>query len=454
MDTEYEESIAFDGASGDGNEQARTRMLDSVKMLPKSKTMGLPLKLVLKVGARYMVTSNIDTGDGLVNGVVGILMKVDKGVHQDDDTLTKPLRLWMHFSDARSGHQLRNRNANLMNNLHIPATWTPITHITVEIKRQKRSTLHVMRTQFPLVPAKAITIHKAQGATYESVMVHLSGGVSRALLYVACSRATTLSGLFIVGTFSPPRPRPNNDPLELEKQRQQTVTLTTKYAFLNAPRQERCQLLIHNIQSVRRHVALVRRDAAYLSSDFIFLVETWSLPADEFPIDGFRCVSRVDNDGGVHLPKGASIFINDKWQDMLGRSGSQLVHNLSRTGSISVAWVEVDYTLLVALYASPSTAVSLMVSVLEPLLAPRVGRKSLVAGDFNVDLMKPSGRRTNLVTFFTTYGLASVLGDDVPTTGNNTQVDLAFTSFPIQSAGTNTVVYGNNVFNGMSYQAS
>ena len=47
--------------------------LEQARNLEISKTYGLPLKIAFKVGARYMVTSNIDTQDGLVNGAIGIL---------------------------------------------------------------------------------------------------------------------------------------------------------------------------------------------------------------------------------------------------------------------------------------------------------------------------------------------------------------------------------------------
>ena len=59
--------------------------------------------------------------------------------------------------------------------------------------------------QFPLVPSFAITIHKSQGGTYLFVVVHLAG-LTWQLLYVACSRVSQASGLFLIGKFTPPCP--------------------------------------------------------------------------------------------------------------------------------------------------------------------------------------------------------------------------------------------------------
>ncbi|KAF5981296.1 hypothetical protein FBULB1_4862 [Fusarium bulbicola] len=59
------------------------------------------------------------------------------------------------------------------------------------------SLLH--RTQIPLVPGWAITIHKSQGMTLERVIVNLSRAFANGQVYVALSRATGLRGLKVEG---------------------------------------------------------------------------------------------------------------------------------------------------------------------------------------------------------------------------------------------------------------
>ncbi|KAJ9165282.1 ATP-dependent DNA helicase [Coniochaeta hoffmannii] len=56
------------------------------------------------------------------------------------------------------------------------------------------------RTQVPLAPAWAMTIHKAQGMTMERVVVNLSGAFEDGQTYVALSRARSLGGLKIEGS--------------------------------------------------------------------------------------------------------------------------------------------------------------------------------------------------------------------------------------------------------------
>ncbi len=59
-------------------------------------------------------------------------------------------------------------------------------------------------TQLPLVPAWAMTMHKAQGLTLEDVRIDFDNGAFAAgQAYVALSRARSLAGLSLVRAIRP-----------------------------------------------------------------------------------------------------------------------------------------------------------------------------------------------------------------------------------------------------------
>jgi hypothetical protein len=69
--------------------------------------------------------------------------------------------------------------------------------------KQEPNTIYQLNV--PLLPATAITIHKAQGMTADHVVILLGGMFARALFYVACSRVTSFKGLYLMATNKTPR---------------------------------------------------------------------------------------------------------------------------------------------------------------------------------------------------------------------------------------------------------
>ena len=118
---------------------------------------------------------------------------------------TRVLRVWLEFlgGDERLGRRTRIEHKNLRRKDALPQgnrsqLWTPIlldTHSFANLA----GNFHIIREQLPLIVSEAMTIHKAQGQTYQHVAIYLSKGLTRALKYVAYSRVTSLEGLTIFG---------------------------------------------------------------------------------------------------------------------------------------------------------------------------------------------------------------------------------------------------------------
>ncbi|XP_061399099.1 uncharacterized protein LOC133334797 [Musca vetustissima] len=98
--TEEVVSVACDFVKSTGlTDENRNRIKESVKTFKVSETQGLPYQLILKTTAKYMVTVNIDTSDGLVNGATGQLMEFTFGLFPYSKNLTKTTKTYVDEHD-------------------------------------------------------------------------------------------------------------------------------------------------------------------------------------------------------------------------------------------------------------------------------------------------------------------------------------------------------------------
>lgn len=129
-----------------------------------------PERLALKVGARVMALRN-DPMKRWVNGSVGTVQSLDAN------------GVVVRFDDGETAEIER-------------ASWEKIRYEWNEETGQVAAVVTGSFSQFPLAPAWALTIHKAQGLTLSDVRVDFDHGAFAAgQTYVALSRARTLDGL-------------------------------------------------------------------------------------------------------------------------------------------------------------------------------------------------------------------------------------------------------------------
>ena len=165
---------------------------------------GLLRKLDAAVNSVYIVSCNLSTVDGLINGAICTLKYIDF-THSVKENI--PSTLWVQFEDDTVGVLQRNEYKQYYSDT-IHASWTPIfTQFRETVVRNSR----VIRAQFPLVPAAAVTIHKCQGSTLKNVVLNMDPTLSPDLAknlglarqfyqhahYVAASRVSSLEGLQI-----------------------------------------------------------------------------------------------------------------------------------------------------------------------------------------------------------------------------------------------------------------
>jgi ATP-dependent DNA helicase PIF1 len=121
---------------------------------------GLEKEVLLAEGAKVMLTRNLWTSKGLVNGAQGVVKKIwfDHGSNAHSHL---PAVVFVQF-DGYTGPETPGWQG-------IDPSWVPIVPAVAcwETKAGKVLT----RTQLPLMMAWGITIHKSQGLTLEKVVV-------------------------------------------------------------------------------------------------------------------------------------------------------------------------------------------------------------------------------------------------------------------------------------------
>ena len=155
----------------------------------RSETGGLHSTLKLAIGARVMLTANVDVSDGLVNGARGEIVHVVINNNEVTSVLVK-------FDNDRVG--LKSNQSSQYRSRFPRAV--PLTKYEVVFFAKGKRGSEIKRLQFPLTLAWATTIHKVQGLTLDDeIVVDMKGGrFSPGQAYVAFSRVKTLAGLHIL----------------------------------------------------------------------------------------------------------------------------------------------------------------------------------------------------------------------------------------------------------------
>lgn len=130
-------------------------------------------KLKLKLGAQVMLLKNdTEKPRRWVNGTIGVVSKLSNDV----------VRVKIDGVE----HAIT------------PSSWDKIQYEYDSESRKLEKKVVSSFKQFPLRLAWAITIHKSQGQTYETVAIDLSGGAfAHGQTYVALSRCVSLGGLYL-----------------------------------------------------------------------------------------------------------------------------------------------------------------------------------------------------------------------------------------------------------------
>ncbi len=290
-----------------GNLKNPQGLLKSLANKNVSQTANLMYRLPIALDERYDITYNVNTEDGLTNGMSCFL----KHITCDNDT---PKILWVLFDETSAGQVQRKKYARFYTS-EISRTWTPIFAIKLTFYTSRKS-IPVMRSQFPLRPSMAKTVHKSQGSTENKLCIDLESRRSIPHIhYVALSRVTNLDNIVIENLNEDMICIDKDVEIEMKRLRNTRclqLCFMPPYFF----RDDSLKVAFLNIRSLRKHFLDMTNDSSFYSVDILLFCET-KLREEEIPkfqIPGFSTHFICENAAEGMPHKGLIAYVKDELQ--------------------------------------------------------------------------------------------------------------------------------------------
>ena len=222
--------------------------------------------LSLKVGARVMITKNIDVSDGLTNGAMGTVTDIVL------DTTTLIVKTILVKFDYES---IGQEACSVSMYKHINKMSVPIQRKQASFAVGEKESCQGSRTQFPIALAWAVTIHKCQGLTLPEIVVDVTsskGKYRSGQAYVAFSHVHEVSKLHIINYTRSQIHVCEYVAKEMERLRKNWLPEMPLSLFdLNTD----CLKMLHlNIGNIKVRLDDIREDKLIMMADIISFNET------------------------------------------------------------------------------------------------------------------------------------------------------------------------------------
>ncbi|RWS27870.1 ATP-dependent DNA helicase PIF1-like protein [Leptotrombidium deliense] len=185
-------------------------------------------------------------------------------------------------------------------------------------------TIRVVRNQFPVILAKAITIHKSQGATYGKIAIKNEPSMCRKLIYVALSRVASIDSLYYYGLRNLERNTFTNDEIEYKRIRQSHwqyhfspfiniyENISRVNGNQNATSMQQWSLLFMTIESYTHytHFADIENDYVFRNVDMIVLIDMNRNNSVYRRTTNETRENKQENDSNTHTLLGSQYYNN------------------------------------------------------------------------------------------------------------------------------------------------
>lgn len=334
------------------------------------------------VGLIYDVIVNVDVKDGLANGTTGQVKRIEYL-----EGFNKPYIIWFDFKDSSIGKRQKILYKDCYNH-NVEPNWVPITAIVRKFNVGARYT-EIARTQFPIKQSGAKTVHKSQGSTMDSVIIHIRGQFAaymRHMMYVALSRVTSLQGLQIIN-FDSKYIRAAEDVLKEDREAATTRKCKMNYDLFDVD-STAINLYNENVQSLNSHFLCLKKHNMIENSHVVMVVESRLRNRDcneNFCLPGFEMV-RMDESKPQNPSGGIVVYVNQT-------VNLERVRKYEANG-VEMVTVQLQYFGIrekyIALYKHPGISRSALLNTLDSLqLQSPPTFPTVLIGDFNINALLP-----------------------------------------------------------------
>ena len=336
---------------------------------------GFEMELVLKIGVRVTLITNINTSDDLVNGNSGIVIGYERKSDGKIDAVI------VQFDQENWGKEQRERYKHYSDK-YKSQNGTPIKRYPMEYSPYKhKASIRAHLFQFPLTHGYSSTAHKMQGRTVKAgsnLIIHWHDLFKKnsGMAYVCLGRCEKLEDIYIVGNFDPngikccPRSLEESNRLDQEfenikelKESKYTDCFTISYL---------------NINRMAPHKEDILLDTWLMKSDIISFGETWLKSDQKIYFDDQDYKGTQANTLNAN-GKGIASFIKNKYE----ASWKQVANE-----RFSAILTQTEFVDVISLYLSKDFNWNEFHQTLEEWIVE--DRDTVVIGDTNINFLKKS----------------------------------------------------------------
>ena len=324
-------------------------------------------KLKLKIGAKIMLTYNLNTADGLTNGSRGELMGV---LRNEQSEITK---LIVKLDNKFHGRMKQEATPEITQK-YPGGTVIDKVSFAFSLSKSNRGNIATAKVeQFPVKLAFATTAHKIQGQTVkkpQKVIVDIHSVFQPAMAYVMLSRVESIDQLYILEELNETKIYASHAAIQ-ELHKMNKISVNEKASTWLNTKNSRTRISVLNCSSIRPQLEHLALDRSLTISDAICLPESWIWNDED--TTGLELEDFTVHHNAVGRGRGITVYFKKYKFNYIEDITEEKIQLTKLAGK--------EFELIVV-YKAPTGKDSVLASHLERMI--NLNKTTIVCGDFNM----------------------------------------------------------------------